>query len=299
MAVSFFVLFGVGLPQLSGAGPLQDYKDQKHTDRDKVTKKTCPEKFIERCAAQCKPDDRACVASCKVEAPEFCKDRQRRKTVKTIEVAGKAASVGAGAAAVAIQNTIIRKRRKNAAEDGVAPIEREPNPYAIHWNRPSFVSELGGGYLAGGIGSGTGMIALRGGFLGLSGMNSTFSDGEDWLSETDIGPTLFIASPNIIFGLQPSVLISAGNGVQTELGAGARSYTSVHLNQLVFFFDPMLGVINGQWNYHLRIGAGWRVTPTVYVRASYDYRDILDLTDLDISQASLQGVFVTLGLRFN
>jgi len=61
----------------------------------------------------------------------------------------------------------------------------------------------------------------------------------------------------------------------------------------------MLGVINGQWSYHLRLGVGWRFTPTVYARLNYDYRDIVDLTDLDISSASLQGVVLTLGARWN
>lgn len=60
----------------------------------------------------------------------------------------------------------------------------------------------------------------------------------------------------------------------------------------------MLGRINHNWNYNLRAGVGYRFTPNVYGRVSYDYRDVLDLGDLNISQASMQGVFVTGGVRF-
>ncbi|MBT3221648.1 MAG: hypothetical protein HN348_21430, partial [Proteobacteria bacterium] len=113
----------------------------------------------------------------------------------------------------------------------------------------------------------------------------------------------------IMFGLQPSLLLSAtildeseitdGKAKDFLVGGGARSYTTVHLRRLTFHFDTMLGVINGQWNYHLRIGVGARITPRIFARLNYDYRDIVDLTDLDISSSALQGVVLTIGARWN
>lgn len=288
------MLLMLALPATAMAGSLGDYGAQKHGDRDKVTKATCVQAYVARCTQSCAAGDTSCKARCEAEAPAFCAERRSRQRRKTAEVVAKGASVGAGAAAVAIQNAIVRSRR-DGQDLGAIP---EPGPYAIRWNRPTFIAEVGGGALTDGTGAGTAHLQQRFGPVGLGLQSSYLTDGEDWLSETDLGPMVYMASPNIVFGLQPSLLVSVFDGDST-FGAGARSYTSLHVERVQLHFDPMLGLINGQWNYHLRVGASYRLTPVVYGRLSYDYRDILDLTDLDISQASLQGVMLTVGMRFN
>lgn len=298
----------LALLALSWAGPLDDYADQKHTDRAKVTRATCEEAYIERCTKECKPGDEACVKECKQEAPQFCKERQTRKAVKTAGVVAKGASVGAGAAVVVAQNAFIRKHGEpvEASQAELAP--SEPDPFQIAWFRTTLAAELGGGVLLGPVGLGSAHARVRWAWFGLGGSTQyMFAEGTT-LSESDLGPTLSIHSPNVIFSLQPSLLISHHSPAEpvddptwhpTLLGGGVRSYTTLHMRQLMVHFDPMLGLVNGQWNYHLRLGVGYRFTPRTYMRVDYDYRDIVDLTDLDISQARLQGLVLTLGARFN
>lgn len=290
------------------ASPLDDYAGQKHTERDRVTADTCEEKYIQRCQAACEEGDGRCEALCETEAPEFCEDRRRRQRRKTAEVVAKGASVGAGAAAVVAQNAIVWRRHNRALEEGAELVEVPTDAYTIDWFRTTALGELGGGVFAGPVGVGTAHAQVRWAWFG-AGLQSTFMhDGTSALSETDVGPTLSIASRNIVFSLQPSLLVSVYKPGEepddptfdpTELGFGVRSYTTVHLHRAMLHFDPMLGVINGQWSYHLRVGLGYRITPAVYARLSYDYRDIVDLTDLDISSASLQGAVLSVGVRFN
>ncbi len=101
------------------------------------------------------------------------------------------------------------------------------------------------------------------------------------------------------FGIQPSFLISRGNGVTTMYGKGMRTWTRVNLSMWVVNLDVMLGNINRQWNYHARLGASLRLTPRFFAMAAFDYRDILDLADLNVSQSSLGGAVIGLGGRFN
>ncbi|MED5369387.1 MAG: hypothetical protein VX899_00110 [Myxococcota bacterium] len=281
----------IALSTLAAAGTLDDYKDQKHGDREKVTKDTCESAYIKECRAECEPGDRECLQECKIEAPQFCEERQARKRKKTAGVVAKGGSVAAGGVAVVGINKVNEKH-------GV-PDTRESDEYTIRYWGPDMILEGGGGVINGGVGALTANAQVRFGPVGAGIMNSTLSDGEDWLAETDVGPSVTIASPMLMYTAQPSLLVSQGNDVQTEYGAGVRSYTTLHAGQLMLHFDPMLGYINRQWNYHLRVGASYRVNPTLYARLSYDYRDIVDLNDLNISQARLQGLVFTLGGRFN
>ncbi len=286
---------------LALANPLDDYGNQKHTDRPKVTKDTCEEAYIERCRKKCDGDSE-CVKTCRAEASEACKKRQRRKTAKTAETVAKGASVGAGAAAVIVHNALRKKG------DGTATVEGEPNPYAVNFFGTTVDTQLGGGVLLGGVGMGTANLGVRWAWVGAAGGMSFLSAEGSSLVESDFGPTFSIASPALMFTAQPSVLISHFDPSEpsddptfqaTQVGGGLRSYTSLMLGQFMFHFDPMLGLINGQWNYHLRVGASYRFHPRVYARLNYDYRDIVDLTDLDISSASLQGVVLQIGFRIN
>lgn len=278
---------------------LGEYKDQKHKspDRQKVTKQSCPEAYVSRCMQECDDRRETCRATCEKEAPAFCEARQKRRRRKQAGVVAKGASVGAGAVAVFVDNRIPRKDQQGgqSGEGG-----GEPDPYAIYWNRLDAQANVGGGYLFAGAGIGTGTMRLRFSHFGLSGQVSHLNDGTDFLTESDVGPTFYIHSPIVLFGLQPSLLVSSGNDVDTFFGGGVRSYTEVHLTRrFLLNFDPMLGYINGQWNYHLRVGATYRLTPRFQANLSYDFRDIVDLNDLDISQSRLQGVLLQVGFRFN
>ena len=286
---------------LALANPLDDYGNQKHTDRPKVTKDTCEAAYIERCNEKC-DGDKTCIQTCRANADEACKKRQRRQAAKTAEVVAKGASVGAGAAAVIVHNALRPKG------DGTAVVEGEPNPYAIRFFGTTVDTQLGGGLLLGGVGMGSVNLGVRYAWVGAAGGASFLSAGGSTLLESDFGPTFSIASPALMFTAQPSVLVSRFDPSETPddptfrptlLGGGLRSYTTLMLGQFMFHFDPMLGLVNGQWNYHLRVGASYRFHPRVYARLNYDYRDIVDLTDLDISSASLQGVVLQIGFRLN
>jgi len=285
------------VPSLALASGLDDYKTQKHTDRPRVTADTCEEAYLEQHGLD--PEDPADQA----KAATFCEERARRKTRKTVELVAKGASVGAGAAAVAAENAVTAAatrravsrsgQQRSAGPDTLAA--RRPNPWL---EKPDAVFELGGGLISD-VGAGT--AVARGRVMpsvGLGATTTLLADSDDWLNETDLGPILYLDSRHIEFGLQPSLLVSAGNDVSTEFGAGVRSYTTVDLGRLSLHLDPMLGRINRQWVYHLRPGVSYRFTPAVYARVSYDYRDVLDMGDLDISQASMQGVMGTVGFRF-
>ncbi|TNE92679.1 MAG: hypothetical protein EP330_00775 [Deltaproteobacteria bacterium] len=286
MTVARLLFAAALLPSLATATPLGDYKDQKHGDRERVEPGGCVEAWI----AKHEPNAPKGDAHVREKAEAFCRERAKRKTAKTAELVVKGASVGAGAAAVATQNTVQRSRTNSSQVARPAPTQEfEP------W--PRVVAELGAGLQSRTV-AGTSVLRTRFDIVGGAVTSTFFADGVDWLSETDVGPIGYIDSANLEFGLAPVLLISAANDVSTRLGGGLRSYTTADLGRVLLHFDPMLGLINGQWNYHLRIGGSYQITRHFYTRLSYDFRDILDLTDLNISQASLQGVMLTAGFRF-
>lgn len=280
-------------PALLSAQGLKDYKEQKHRKQEeKVTRQSCEQTYIERCERQCTAEAISCSQQCKAEAPNFCAARTKRRRRKQAGVVAKGATVVAGGVA-----TMLASRLEDRLPRGTARADE----YTLYWKAPSAVADLGAGYVLGGVALLTGTAKLRYHWFGVSGQVSHLRDAEDRLTETDVGPTFYIASPGfgLTFGLQPSLLISSAPDVETLYGVGARSYTDLHLRRLVLSFEPMLGYINRQWNYHVRLGASYRITPAIFIKAAYDYRDIVDLNDLDISQARLQGVTGMIGFRFN
>lgn len=294
----FLMMFALSL-LLAGpayAGGLSEYKDQKHSQREEVTKQSCEKDYTARCVArECEEGDAACRRDCARQAPNFCEKRTRRRRRKQAEVVAKGASVGAGAAAV-----LIAKKAEDYVDlpEGTAA----PDAYTLYWDRPSAIGELGAGYLLGNVlqGSVGGRLRLK--WFGVSGQVHYLNDLEESLTEADVGPTFHMASTafGLTFAAQPSLLVSAAPDVETMYGVGLRSYTDLLLGRRVLLnFEPMLGYINGQWSYHVRVGGTYRVTPRVFLKLTYDYRDILDLNDLDISQSRLQGVVGLVGFRFN
>ena len=282
-------------PGLLSAQGLGDYKDQKHRQQsEKVTKQSCEQKYIERCESQCVASAVSCSQQCKAEAPKFCTARTKRRRRKQAGVVAKGATVVAGGVA-----TMLAKRAEDRLPKGAGATRADE--YTLYWKAPSAVAELGAGYVFGGVTMFTGTAKLRYNWFGVSAQTSHLRDARESLTETDVGPTFYIASLafGLTFGLQPSLLVSSAPDVETLYGVGVRSYTDLHLRRLVLSLEPMLGYINRQWNYHVRLGASYRITPRVFLKAAYDYRDIVDLNDLDISQARLQGVTGMIGFRFN
>lgn len=280
-------------PVMASAQGLSDYKDQKHkTKKPKVTKQSCEQDYVNSCTQKCASGAVSCVQQCRTKAPAFCEARTKRRRRKQAGVAAKGASVVAGGVAV-----LVAKR----VEKGLPRGKVNTDEYTLYWKAPSAIAEVGGGYVFGGAGLVTGTAKLRYNWFGVSGQVSHLRDSETDLTETDVGPTFYIASPafGLTFGAQPSLLISSASDVDTLYGVGLRSYTELNLRRVVFSFEPMLGYINRQWNYHLRVGGAYRITPRVFLKATYDYRDIVDLNDLDVSQARLQGFAGMIGFRFN
>ncbi len=271
---------------------LSDYKNQKHGKRERVTRESCPQAYYKRCMSKC--EGASCAKTCRAEAPEFCSKRETRKTFKTVETVAKGASLGIGAVAVLIENAIDAQNLKDGR--GMPMVIDE---YTLIWNQPSLVVRGGGGYIFGNVAQGTATVKARYSYFGVSGQVSYLTDGTQNLVETDVGPTVYMKSSSIVFGAQPSLLVSQGNGVAALYGVGLRTYTDVHLGRVVLSLDPMLGYTNDNWNYHVRVGAGYRFTPNITADLTYDFRDVVDLNDLDISQAVLQGVTLQLGVRFN
>jgi ferredoxin len=275
------------------ASALKDYKKQKHRKKKKkVTSDSCQSDYTADCIAKCNGEE-ACVASCKANAAQFCKDRDSRRTRKKWELAGKAATLGAGAIGMIFDN-----KMQEVVLDPNGNIEI--SPYAINWNAPSTVVETSFGALeAGALGVGL-FSSYRYKWIGASGrFQFLWDDGEN-LVESEFGPSFNFATQHIMVSLQPALLISGGNGVDSEYGFGVRTNNMFIISEkMLAQFDPMLGYINSQWAYHLRVGATYRWTPQFFMGLNYEYRDILDLNDLDISQAALQGAFLTLGFRMN
>ncbi len=293
--VGMFLLISAlaAIPSMAFAQGLSDYKGQKHKKQaPKVTKQTCEQEYINRCEQQCTASAVSCSQQCKAEAPTFCKARTKRRRRKQAGVVAKGASVVAGGAVV-----MLAKRAEKNLPKGAA----KPDEYTIYWKAPSAIAEVGVGYVFDNVAQFTGTTKLRYNWFGASAQVSHLRDSETDLTETDLGPTFYMSSLGfgLTFGLQPSLLISSASDVDTLYGVGVRSYTDLHLRRLVLSFEPMLGYINRQWNYHMRLGGAYRITPRIFVKAVYDYRDIVDLNDLDISQARLQGITGMLGFRFN
>lgn len=266
------------------AGSLKDYKKQKHTRRKRVSGGSCQDEFIKKCLAEGKSEN-----TCRGQAPGFCKAREQKRTRKKLELVAKGASLGVGALGV-----ILDKEMAKVGPDGT----KEISPYSIIWNDWEFVTELGGGALSQGGTVGAAHMRIRKSWFGFAGNYAYLSEKGDYVSEGEFGPTFNFASSSFIFGLQPSVLVSGANDSDQVWGGGLRTYTRLYLGRLFLMFDPMLGYISQNWMYHLKVGGGYRLTPNIALLATFEYRDLVDLEDLNISTASLQSAMGYIQFRF-
>lgn len=274
----------------SHADSLGDYKKKKHEKRKKVQQEDCETEYIKRCQSKCADKDQLCIHQCKKTAKQFCEERKKKRLKQQVGLAAKGSSLAVGAIAVLLDDDM-----PTAAPNGTRTI----NDYTKIWNKPSFNIDVGAGLLeVGAVGVNT-SIGFRYNALGFGGNISYLWDEDDYLVETDVGPMFYLPSASFVAGFQPSLLISDGNGVDREYGFGLRAPTRYYVDKFLFIFSPMLGRINSQWNYHLKVSLGYRFHPMMGIFGGYEYRDIVDLDDLDITTASLQGAFVYLRYNFN
>lgn len=271
------------------AGSLKEYKEQKHNRRKRVDAGSCEPEYIRTCQADCAPGNASCMKDCETQAPGFCKARGQKRTRKQLEMVAKGASLGVGALGV-----ILDRPMGEVGPDGT----QEISPYSIIWNETEFVTELGGGALSQGGSVGAAHMRLRKRWYGFAGNYAYLSEKGDYVSEGDFGPTFSFASSSFIFSLQPSALVSGANDENQVWGAGLRTYTRFYMGQMFLMFDPLLGYINQNWQYHLKVGGGYRFTPNIGLILTFEYRDLVDFNDLNISDASLQSGMGYLQFRF-
>lgn len=277
---------------LAARGDLKDYKNQKHrqvetTPTGQVVTKTCEEAFLEACRPSCK-GNAACLADCQHKVGPYCAERARKRSAEEGKLVLEALLLFAGPLITLI--------------DGPRNYDNGPgdvDPYVFYWNYPSYHLDIGAGYL-GNKTYGTSMsAAFRLDHFGLGANATYFTQSGDNLGELDAGPQFYLGSTHIQSGIQPSVMVSAGKGVKPEYGFGIRTDTTVYLDQVYFLFSPLLGKINGQWNFELKAGLGYRFTPLLAAHVTFEHRSVVDLDSLTVSSASLNGGFLYLGLRFN
>jgi len=273
------------------ADSLGDYKKKKHDKRKRVTKEICHEEYILQCKAKCKESDNACKLKCSSTAKEFCAEREKKRRNEQIKLAAKGATLAVGVIGVLLDDEMPKV--------GPNGQKYKISPYTKFWNRTSITTDTGFGVLEGGANGISSSMWIRKRSWGIGGQLSYLWQGDEYLMEGDIGPTFYLPSASIVAGIQPSLLVSSGNNVQTEYGFGVRAPTNFYINQSVVVFSPLLGTINNQWFYHLKVAFGYRFHPNVGAFLGYEYRDIVDLNDLDISTASLQGAFLYLRLNQN
>lgn len=295
MLKPFAVLVGVALGLtavgLAQAGPLGTYKRQSMgATPGKVTSENCPEEYKKDCKSRCAPGAGDCVAKCDQTAEQFCKDRESRRNTKKLELAAKAASLGAGAIAMIF-------------DDKMATVDPNGNllidEYTLFWNRPSFWTQLGGGLLQGGTKLALFSAQFRKSSFGLATSLDYMWEGNDRLAEFDIGPTINFGTAHLVVGFEPALMIRSGNGFKPVYGGGLRSLNTYYNGRAFVQFNPLLGYVNDQWAYDLKLSAGYRMSPAFSIDVGYSHRDILNLNDLHVSESGLNGAFLRLGYRMN
>jgi hypothetical protein len=282
MKILILIAVATALSTSVFAGSLKDYKKTKMENRTQVSSENCVEEFLKACTDNCSKD----------RAEQACKERDKRHTKKTLETIAKGATLGAGAVAVALDKpmpTVILDPNGTT----------ELSPYAIIWNKPSFIIEGGGGLLESGTKLANVSAIYRSERFGFGANADYLWDGSDSMTEMDIGPTVNFASASFIFTVQPSFLVTMGSGEKNVYGGGIRTYTNFLMGPLFLFFNPELGYINKKWAYDLKLGIGYRFTPSTFMDFGYSYRDVVDFKDFNISSAHLQGALFRIGYRFN
>lgn len=277
----------------SFSGPLSKYKDVKHRKlkkdaKGKTEKRPCTEVYYETCMKSC--SGTTCASTCRAQAVPYCEARAKEKASQDGKILLQALSLFLGPVITFF----------DAPKRVVGPGEWDSvSPFDFIWNIPSWNLDLGVGYVEGGAFAGAVNGAFRTGYFGL-GVNAAYlADGTDTLGEADIGPAFYLGSKHISSGIQPSLLISAGSGIEPKYGFGVRTNTTFHLNRMYLVFTPMLGKINSLWQFNLRAGLGYKINPNMGVLLAYEHRSVVDLVTLTLPSASLNSVMVYFSFRVN
>lgn len=170
-----------------------------------------------------------------------------------------------------------------------------PEPIATDAPRFQGMFEMGIGAVEGGS-MVTAEHRFRSGHFGAGAHVSYMWNREHRLVETDVGPAAFIPASRFQFGLQPSLLLSLGNDVETEAGTGLRLHADYLGTKLLLSFGPMGGVINGKFNLHTRTSVGYRFSEHIYGKIGHDFRHVRDLSSA--SESSMHGGFLNVGFQF-
>ena len=159
-----------------------------------------------------------------------------------------------------------------------------------------FSGEIEGG--VGGVEGGwmlTTQTRMRWGRFGFGHHLSWMGNEVDDLVETDLGPAVFTQSGGFRGGIQPSLMVSFGNAVQTRLGGGVRWYAGWRGRRILLSLTPMTGVIHGRFNLQMRSAAGLRLGSRFYLKGGHDYRYVRNLANGQWS--GMHGGFLSFGLR--
>jgi len=284
-------LLALGLTHSVSAESLKDYKKQKHRQLEKsqsgeVVTKRCDEAYIETCKRGC--SDAACNQKCERDAIPYCQARESERSKAEGELLLKALLLFAGPLVTLLDGP---RNYATGADDY--------DPYKFIWNFPSYNFDVGAGYVQGGAYGITLSGAFRVEHFGLGANAAYLNDKGDTLGEWDIGPSFYLGSTHLSAAITPSWIGSAGSGIKPESGFGVRTTTVAYINQVYVLFSPLLGKINDEWLFHLRAGLGWRFTPDWAAHLVFEHRSVIDLATLQISSASLNGVFLNLSFRVN
>ena len=287
------ILLTLFYAQSAWATSLKDYKAQKHKEQDPpagvpVVEVSCEEAYLLKCRQAC--SNESCRNQCVREAPVYCRQRDEKRSKEQALLWVKAATLFLPAIGC------IFDEPRNIVESNLS---EQADSYTFVWNRASFYAHGGTGVLNGGAKALTADLQFRLGYFGASGNAAYLFQGSEKLIEYDVGPTFYVGSAHISAGFQPSLIGSAGSGVKPEYGFGMRTVNTLTFDRFHIQWNPLLGRINKQWFYQLKGGVGYRLTPSLGMTLGYEYRNILDLNDLEISSSGLHGFFVYFNYRFN
>lgn len=151
----------------------------------------------------------------------------------------------------------------------------------------------GGGVEGGGLGTLEGRFGF--GHYGVGFQTSLLGGDGEWLLEADFGPHLRLNRGDAILAVQPSIMVSAGNGVTTLVGGGARVFAGWQTDEFRGLIRPLFGVIGQQLNIHFRSSFGYRFSGSFFGQLGYDLRVLRQFGGP--TESVVHGLFVGFGYQ--
>lgn len=241
-----------------------DYDDEDEGGREpekRYTARSCHYRRYRTCMSECGGSESRCHTDCRARTNRIC---------------GTPSSFGA------------RQPGPNGIPAGTSDSDAPA---------PELDGGLGGGLgIVNGAAIATGEVFVGWGTLGLGGQLSLMWNPNEMLVETDVGPRLYHGTGPFRFGLQPSLMLSGGNGVETLAGVGVRP--SLHAERADWFVDvrPLVGYIGGNLNVHSRAGVGYDIGENLYIELGHDFRFVHSLSGG--GGTGLHGGFLAIGTGF-